>query len=163
MSEPQIRPYTPADAEAFSAINRAWIEADFSLEPADAAMLADPQTHILNTGGTIMVGELAGEVVGVGAARPVPEQFVPGEIWWEVIKMGTLPKAKRRGIAAGILDRLIAAARASGVHAMCLQTNSILTPAITLYESRGFGPLPTDKGYPNSHCRCDTQMVLRLR
>ena len=65
-----IRDFTDGDASAFYAINAAWIEAMFALEPHDEDVLRHPRAQILDRGGVILIAELAGVAVGTGALMP---------------------------------------------------------------------------------------------
>ncbi len=47
----RIVPYAPSLGPAFTAVNRAWIERLFTLEPADLKVLHDPQAAIIDPGG----------------------------------------------------------------------------------------------------------------
>ena len=74
------------------------------------------------------------EVVGIGALKRLDE--VSGE----VKSMRTHPNYLRRGIAALLLDHMIAAARARGWRLLSLETGSgpAFEPALAFYRRRGF-------------------------
>ena len=66
-----ILPYTDALAPHFHAINAAWIDAMFELEPHDEDVLANPRARIVDKGGVILFAAHADHgVVGTGALMP---------------------------------------------------------------------------------------------
>ncbi|MBP1587238.1 MAG: GNAT family N-acetyltransferase [Clostridia bacterium] len=56
----------------------------------------------------------------------------------ELMRICTQPRFRRKGVAAGLLDDLIADARASGCDRIFLEVRKSNRGAISLYESRGF-------------------------
>ena len=74
------------------------------------------------------------EVVGIGALKRLDE--VSGELK----SMRTHPSHLRRGIAAMLLDHMIAVARTRGWRRLSLETGSgpAFEPALALYRRRGF-------------------------
>src|SRR5262249_55536463 len=65
--EVEIVGWNPRYAAAFEDLNREWIEKHFRLEKNDAAILGDPEAHILAPGGAIFFAKLGGAVVGTCA------------------------------------------------------------------------------------------------
>jgi putative acetyltransferase len=57
-----------------------------------------------------------------------------------------------------LLENLLAAARRGGFREVWLETNSVLTEAITLYRKYGFEPIDSEHLLP----RCDQAYLLRL-
>ena len=74
--------------------------------------------------------------VGCGALRPLDEATA------EVRRMYVLREARRGGIAAALLARLEAVARALGYDALRLETGFRQQAAMALYESHGFRRIP---------------------
>lgn len=77
----------------------------------------------------------AGErIAGIGALKLL------GGGQAEIKSMRTHPDFLRRGVAAALLDHLIASARASGVRRLSLETGTgpAFEPALALYRRRGF-------------------------
>lgn len=74
-------------------------------------------------------------IAGVGALKLLGG----GEA--EIKSMRTHPDHLRKGVAAALLDHIIAAAMAAGVSRLHLETGSgaAFEPAIALYRRRGFG------------------------
>jgi putative acetyltransferase len=74
------------------------------------------------------------EVIGIGALRTLSPDH------GEIKSMRTHPAHLRRGVAAALLDHIIAAARARGIARLSLETGSgpAFDPALALYRRRGF-------------------------
>lgn len=149
-----IVPFRPELAPAFTALNRAWIERLFALEPADWKVLQDPRAAILDPGGQIFFAVDGAEVVGtVAAVRESPTSF-------ELAKMAVAPTHQGRGLGLRLGQAVVDFARHSGADLLFLLTNSSLGNAIRLYERLGFrhAPLPSHSEYT----RADVYMELRL-
>lgn len=75
-----------------------------------------------------------GRLAGMGALRDHPDGTA------EIKSMRTAPAFLRQGVAAAILDHLIAAARRRGSRRISLETGSgpAFEPALALYRRRGF-------------------------
>lgn len=73
-------------------------------------------------------------VAGIGALRDL------GDGTGELKSMRTHPAFLRRGVAAALLEHIIAVARARGLHRISLETGSgpAFEPALALYRRRGF-------------------------
>jgi len=75
-----------------------------------------------------------GTIAGIGALKDL------GDGTAEIKSMRTHPDHLRQGIAAAILDHIIAEARARGVTRLSLETGRgpAFEPALALYRARGF-------------------------
>ena len=62
-------------------------------------------------------------------------------------RMAVLPFARRRGLAGGLLEQLIEAARGHGATRMLLEVAADNAPAIGLYAAYGFTTINTRAGY----------------
>ena len=89
-----------------------------------------------------------GQLLGCGALQQLDA------VCAEIKSMRTHPDHLRRGVARALLDHLIDEARARGYRQVFLETGSTtpFTPALTLYQNRGFircGPFSdyTDNGF----------------
>jgi GNAT superfamily N-acetyltransferase len=157
-----VRNFTQADAPAFAALNRRWIDEIFGAEEEDLRILGHPEREIIAKGGQIAVADQSGWIVGTGAIIPPHHQPDDGKRWLEVIKMATDPSAQGRGIGGAILDHLIDFARTKGADALWLETNSKLEAATALYRKAGFRTLSPDDAWPTPYQRCNLQMVMEL-
>ncbi|MFZ9396751.1 MAG: GNAT family N-acetyltransferase, partial [Erythrobacter sp.] len=131
-----IRPFRPADAPAFAALNKRWIEELFELEESDLRQLEHPQTAILDKGGFIAIADANGWAVGTGAILPAAHPPQDGRSWFEVIKMTTDLAAQRSGIGSAIMQRLLEFAREHGADAVWLETNAKLEAAYAAMRKR---------------------------
>ncbi|WP_298466454.1 GNAT family N-acetyltransferase [uncultured Erythrobacter sp.] len=157
-----IREFGPADAPAFAALNRRWIDEMFGMEEKDRHQLDRPQQTILDPGGYIAVADANGWVVGTGAILPAALAPDDGQNWMEIVKMATDPSAQGQGIGAAVLDRLIDVAGDRGATNVWLETNDKLEAATALYERKGFVHLNSDEAWQTPYARCNLQMTLAL-
>lgn len=152
----QIRPYRPSDAAAFRDLNLAWIEQHFVVESEDLAQLNDPQTHILDRGGAILMACLDDEPVGTVGLVP------HGEGVLELIKMSAREDLRGQGIGRALMQGAIDTSRAMGARQIWLETNTKLDAALALYRKAGFRELSGDELVETPYDRCNCQMLLDL-
>ena len=152
-----VRDYTPNDAAAFRDLNLAWVEAFFTVEDEDRAQLEDPNTHIFDKGGAILIAEYEGEAVGTVG-------LVPGhhEGMLELIKMSARSDIQGKGIGRALMDAAIEKAREMGASQIWLETNTSPEAALALYRKSGFRELTGDELTPTPYDRCNCQMLLDL-
>jgi len=151
-----IRDFKPGDETAFRKLNEEWISRYFRLETKDEEALANPQSSILASGGRIFFANIGDQCVGCCALlRSGPDEF-------EVGKMAVSSSWQGSGIGRKLLQAAIEAARSAGARRLFLETNHILTPAIHLYESVGFKPVPPDRIAPSPYARSDVSMEMIL-
>ena len=157
MSGVIVRDYAMDDAAAFRDLNLAWVEAYFTVEAEDRAQLDDPQTHILDKGGAILIADLEG--VAVGTVGLVPGH---GDGVLELIKMSARSDVKGQGIGRALMNAAIDKARAMGATRIWLETNTKLEAALALYRKSGFRELSGDELTATPYDRCNCQMLLEL-
>ena len=151
-----VREFRPGDEACFRKLNQEWISRYFSIEAKDEEALADPQSSILASGGQIFFAAIEDDCVGCCALlRLRTDEF-------EVAKMAVAPNWQGSGIGRKLLQAVIEAARSAGARRLYLETNHILTPAIRLYESVGFKPVPPDRLVPSPYARSDVYMEMIL-
>ncbi len=148
----QIRRFQPADADAFRALNEAWISKLFRLEEPDRKALADPQHSIIEKGGSIVMAFAGDEAVGCCAL------LNEGDGVFELAKMAVSDAHQGRGIGRKVLEATIAEARAIGARIVRLETNSSLKNAIHLYEAIGFQHVKP--AHPSPYARADVFMEM---
>ena len=120
---------------------------------ANDADLNEIESNYFQRGGVVEVVEDAAQrVVGCGALYPLTSQRA------EVCKMYLEKPARGRGLGKRILEDLLQAARDGGFREVWLETNSVLTEAITLYKNYGFELVESELHSP----RCDVAYLLRL-
>ncbi len=150
----RIVPFELALAPHFARLNHEWIERFFVLEPADLAVLSDPQATIIDPGGMIYFALIGDDVVGTCAVMP----HGPGTL--ELAKMAVSPAVQGRGIGRILGEACIAFARTTDAHTLMLLSNATLAPALHLYEKLGFRHAPMPAG--NEYARANVHMVLAL-
>lgn len=154
-NEVKIVAYKPEYKEAFKALNEEWIKTFFVMEAGDYKLLENPEEHILNKGGHIVFALLNDEPVGTCAL--VKTQDHP--LTFELSKMAVSPKAQGKKLGYLLGKTLVEKAKELHAEKVFLVTNSILVPAIKLYEKLGFIHTPvSNAGYD----RVDVQMELNL-
>jgi putative acetyltransferase len=149
-------PHNPADQPAFQRLNEEWIKLHFTLEPKDIAALLNPEQAYLAPGGRIFLALEDDQPLGCCALiRMAPTEY-------EVSKMAVTQTAQGKGLGRRLLAHTIAEARKSGATRLFLETNHVLLPAIHLYESLGFKPVPPERLTPSPYARADVHMELFL-
>ncbi len=124
-------------AAAFRDINAEWIEAMFTLEANDRAILDDPRGTIVERGGIVRF--VAAEGLGIVGTCAL---IRTGERVFELTKMGVRAAARGRGAGEFLLAHVVAEARAmaagGSLDRLYLLTNHRCAAAIHLYEKAGF-------------------------
>ncbi len=147
-----IIPFEDRYAGEFRRLNLEWLNRYFRVEVLDEEVLSRPH-EILRDGGAIFLARYRGEIVGTCALLPA------GEGRFELGKMAVTAGCQGLGIGRRLLEAVIGRYRALGGHELFLESNSRLRPAITLYQSAGFVPVPAPT---RSHYeRADVYMVYR--
>ncbi len=150
----RIVDYVPAHQPYFEKFNRDWIEKYFVMEPVDEFVLTDPEEALLKPGGAVLMAEYDGEVAGAVALRKVDDKT------FEFTKMAVDSNFQRRGIAEALSYASFEKAKELGATTVILYSNSILTPAIHLYEKLGFKHVPVgNTGYKRS----DVKMEINVK
>jgi len=143
----QIVPYRPAWRRHFEALNRAWIEEQFELEPHDAEILADPQGRIIRPGGAVLFARLDGKIVGTCALIPW------GPRLFELAKMAVAPAQRRHGIGQRLYEAALRECRARGGRTLFLETSPRLIAVRRWYERLGFRRVPRHPAGASSYRR----------
>ena len=134
MSEPpRVRPATMADVPALATIERAC----FGRDAADDLLAAE----ISRSWARVRVAELPGD----GLAAFIDGWLVADE--FEVHFVATRPERQRRGLAAMLLDHLLAEVFAEGARSAVLEVRRDNAPAQALYRARGFGVVAERRRY----------------
>lgn len=152
-NEVNIIAYEPQYKEAFKALNEEWIKKFFVMEAGDYKLLDHPEEEILNKGGHIAFALLDGEVVGTCALVKTEDH----PLTFELSKMAVSPKAQGKKLGYLLGNALVEKAKELKAEKVFLVTNSILVPAIKLYEKLGF--IHTPIGHAE-YDRADVRMEL---
>jgi DNA-binding MarR family transcriptional regulator/N-acetylglutamate synthase-like GNAT family acetyltransferase len=127
--------YKPSLKKYFRDLNYEWIKKYFKVEKADREYLENPTERIINKGGIILFAEYEGEIIGTVAL------INTGSKTFELSKMAVSPKAQGKQAGKKLMQAAIAAAKKAGAKKIFLLSNTLLTPAITLYKRSGFVPI----------------------
>ena len=153
--EVKIVTYQPKYQKAFKDLNEEWITTYFKMEEKDYEVLNNPEEYIISKGGHIVFALINDEAVGTCALIQSKES--PGV--YELAKMAVSPKAQGKQIGYLIGKALIDIAKEENADQIFLETNSILVPAIRLYEKLGFKHVPVSE---SPYERCDVKMELNF-
>jgi putative acetyltransferase len=134
----EVVPYREEYRADFERLNRAWIEQYFVLEEADREVFRDPAAAIIRPGGQIFFVVDGTEVLGTCAVVP----HEPGV--YEIAKMAVSPEARKKGYGDLLMDATMEFARRAGARRIVIVSNTVLAPAIRLYEKHGFVRVPLD-------------------
>ena len=154
-SQVKIRDYERGerDQSAFYSINADWITEYFRMEPHDEEVLGDPNTHILDIGGCILLATIDDHIVGTVALIPLSTKplckdiniISPNLQGYELAKMGILKEYRSKGIGRLLGEAIMRRAAEMGSPCVHIWSNRKLPPAIVLYESLGFIEVPLEK------------------
>jgi len=147
----EIIDYQPKYQEIFKALNEEWISTYFTMEDADYKALDNPQGYILDKGGYILIALYNGEPLGVCALIKMDDN----EYDYELAKMAVSPKAQGKNIGFLLASAVLERAKSLGASKVYLESNTILKPAINLYNKLGFQKVA---GKPTPYTRCNIQM-----
>jgi glutamate/tyrosine decarboxylase-like PLP-dependent enzyme/GNAT superfamily N-acetyltransferase len=160
MSQPQPLPtividtYKDEHQPAFAALNYAWIEKYFAVEPPDRLQLDHPRSHIVEPGGEVFL------LLENGVAKGACAMLKLDAVTFELTKMAVDPAAQGRGYAQRLLQAAIDFARRRGAQRIVLCSHTSLRNAIAIY--RKFGFRETDLGRDEEYARCNIRMQLDL-
>lgn len=141
--------------EVFKKLNKEWITKYFKLEDKDMKSLENPKETILKKGGKILIALYEDKPVGV-CALMISEN---SNYDYEMAKMAVCDEAKGKGIGLILGEAIINKAKSLGANAIFLESNTILKPAVNLYQKLGFKKIA---GYSSPYERSNIQMELIL-
>jgi len=137
----------------FKALNVEWISTFFKMEDADFKALDNPKAYILDKGGHILVALFNGVPLGVCALIKMNHHKYD----FELAKMAVSPQAQGLNIGWYLGQSIIEKAKILGAKSLYLESNTILKPAIGLYQKLGFQKVV---GEATPYERCNIQMEL---
>lgn len=152
-SKISIVPYEKKYRETFKVLNESWINHYFELEEADRKSLEDPEGYILDKGGSIIIALYEDKPVGVCALIKMDDP----EYDFELAKMAVAEEAKGKGIGLMLGKAVLEKAKLFKAKKVYLESNTILTPAISLYRKLGFRKIV---GHTTPYERCNIQMEI---
>jgi DNA-binding MarR family transcriptional regulator/GNAT superfamily N-acetyltransferase len=153
--EVSIVAYEDKYQHAFKALNEEWISKYFEIEDTDRKALNNPQSYILDKGGRIFVALYKDEPVGVCALIKMNDP----DYSYELAKMAVSPTVHGKSIGWLLGQTVVNAAKDLGASKIYLESNTLLKPAINLYQKLGFKKIV---GRSTPYARCNIQMELSL-
>ena len=155
MTDVRIIEYSPELKKDFSRLNLEWIEKYFVVERHDIEQLEHADAHILAGGGRIFFAQdtTTDEILGTVALIKETDTL------YELAKMAVVPKAQGKKIGKLLMQHFITEARKTGATKIYLESNTLLTPALSMYRSFGFEEV---KEYQSLYARANIKMELAL-
>jgi GNAT superfamily N-acetyltransferase len=123
--------------------------------PADPSQVAATLSTYKRPSAVLLLAEMAGRPVGVGALRQLPDGAA------EIKRMYVVPEARSLHIGSRILDHLIASASELGANVIRLDTAGFMADAHRLYRSRGVHGATALRGHGNRRPSPQALVVLR--
>lgn len=119
-------------AEAFKALNEAWLKRYFKVEPYDQKMLANPQEEIIEPGGFIFMMTLNTQLIGTFA-------FLKQDVGvYEFSKMAVREDMQGLGYGTQLMQFALRFAEQHHWKKLLLFSNRKLENSIYLYQKFGF-------------------------
>ena len=134
--EVEIIAYETMYAGDFKKLNLEWLDKYGLTEEADLLMLDHPEREILGTGGVIYLAKVGESIAGSAAL------INEGKGVFELAKMAVTDDHKGKGISKLLIEKCLEKAKELEAKKIYLQSNSLLTTALGLYEKYGFKHVP---------------------
>ena len=151
----KIITYQKKYAKDFRELNLEWIRKYFKVEPTDLLLLDNVEQEIIKKEGEVFFAESDNKIVGTVA------MIKHNSTDYELAKMGVTEKYRGRKISHHLIEAAINFAKEKNADSIILDTNSSLTPAITLYKKYGFKPYR--KKEKEVYERSDVHLKLKLK
>jgi ribosomal protein S18 acetylase RimI-like enzyme len=149
-----IIPFTDELAHHFTALNKAWLQKYFEVEPVDEKMLANPKQYFIDKGGFIFFAMYNNEVAGTFALLKVSDTV------FELSKMAVDEKFQGKNIGNAMMEFCLQEAKRLQLHKVILYSNTLLGPAIHLYRKYGFTEVPDFKSeYKRANIKMEIDIV----
>jgi putative acetyltransferase len=122
--------WQPEEAEREACLSRSVWDAERNRD------VLEIEKYYLQTGGEFWVVERENKIVGTAGYYPIAR----GEEAVEIRKMYLLPMARGQGLGKYLLQQLEAVIFARKFQQIWIETASVLTEAVRLYEQNGYQP-----------------------
>lgn len=137
----------------FIRLNEAWIARYFRIEEADRSLAGNP-SKIIEDGGFIFTLLVGNEIVGVCAL------FKDDGHTFQLARMAVAPEHQGKGYGDVLMSAAIDKLREIKASRVYLLSNTILVPAISLYQKYGF--TTASVGQHPIYARCNIVMEKKL-
>lgn len=154
MNKVSIVEYKDTYAQHFYDLNVHWLQKYFYVEDYDIEVLSSPKKYILDQGGIILFAIVNEEVVGTVALINRENDG------YELSKMAVTEKHQGLKIGKKLMYTSICKAIKLGTDRLFLDSNTLLTPAISLYRKVGFNEIPVPSNSPYE--RCNIRMEIKF-
>ena len=145
--------YQPNYKNHFIALNKAWLEEFFYVEPHDIDAFENLEEIILKPGGEIFFCLYDGEIAGTVAMQKV------NDTTFELAKLAVDKKFQGKKLSNLLMDACIAFAKEKKATTIMLVSSTKLDTALSLYRKYNFIEVPMAE---NDYDRADIQMELYL-
>jgi len=149
-----IIPFEAKYANDFAALNIAWLETYFVVEPHDADLLERCKETIIDKGGYIFFGLIKEQVVGTFALVKIDNST------YELGKMAIASDYQGQQLGQQLLRYCVAFAKDQAWDQLILYSSTLLQNALHIYRKYGFKEVPLEKESP--YLRSDIKMELKL-
>jgi GNAT superfamily N-acetyltransferase len=150
METPAIIGFTEALSTHFKDLNVAWLQKYFYVEPIDIEMLGNPQKNIIELGGHIYFAKVGDEIAGTVALLKI------GNDVFELGKMAVDEKHQGKKVGHLLMEHCIKEGKRLGAQKLILYSNTLLKPAIHLYQKFGFIEVPIiNSNYQRSNIKME--------
>ncbi|MGI8636394.1 MAG: GNAT family N-acetyltransferase [Segetibacter sp.] len=120
----------------FRALNKAWLQKYFTVEPIDEAIFANPEKYIIDKGGYIFFVKIDDAIAGTFALMKIEEGV------FELSKMAVAEAFQGKKIGNKMMEFCMKKAKELNADKVILYSNTRLKPAIHLYRKHGFKEVP---------------------
>lgn len=148
-----IIPYQPKYRNHFIALNKAWLEEYFYIEPHDIEAFDNLEEIIINPGGEIFFCLFNDEIAGTVAMQKV------NDTTFELAKLAIDKKFQGKKLSSLLMDACILFAKEKKATTIMLVSSTKLDTALNLYRKYNFIEVPMAE---NDYDRADIQMELYL-
>lgn len=150
----EIISYDEQYAQDFAALNKAWLQKYFVVEPIDEEIFANPKEYIIHNGGYIFFAKKANKIAGTFALMNA------GKGVFELSKMAVDEEFQGKKIGNRMLSFCLEKAKELNAEKVILYSNTALKPAIHLYKKFGFKEVPLGNV---EYKRADIKMEIDLK
>lgn len=149
----RIVDFLPEHSAAFKRLNVEWITQHWEIEAADEKTLDHPTENVIDKGGAILIALYEDEPVGTVALIPYDDSTL------ELAKMAVSSTVRGKGIGLALGESAVERARQMGAARVYLESNTVLGPALSLYQKLGFSDVE-DAQKASPYERCNVRMEL---
>lgn len=150
----KIIPFEPPYATVFKALNMAWLEKYFYVEPKDSEILENCEKFIINKGGYIFFAEFGQQLVGCFSFIKLTDNS------YELGKMAVDPQFQGKKIGQKLMEFAIVFAREQEWKKIILYSHRKLDAAIYIYKKFGFNEIPLENVSPYKRSNIKMELIL---